>query len=181
MQDVIIKTIRLIKTQEIQMKSLFENGYLKSSFINPNYRGLVGWPCEVENTSNDIYMKKTKRKVSLLLTEKEAFYIKGAHYAGENQLFIPKFTPKDIPVGEIVFENLKGSDLWIKAFMTDNKIQNLKKSYTEITYIPYLIAETAERAQWILEKTDWSEMYEKVTGRRYNISYSSSWVTSCIT
>jgi len=30
------------------MSSVFKNGYVESKFINQNYRGLSGWPCEFD-------------------------------------------------------------------------------------------------------------------------------------
>lgn len=151
---------------------IFENGYLKSEYINPNYRGLVGWPCEKHIGCNDLWYSNQ----DTVLVHVDCGY--GAYY--KNNIYptlfscysetwrIPQFTPEQIPEGELCWMKASAGDI---PFESDWKLvvfQGLKNvcadngEYSRSlamndgcgydVFVPYLIALTAERAE---ELKDW--------------------------
>ena len=123
---------------------IFEAGILKFAHLNPNYRGLKGWPCKIGGKDeeliavfNGVYQTKTRH--SNIMPE------------------ISWFTNLQIPEGELVwmqdifwgwhllpFGGVSTSDTSYMSSNCDGKY------YTRM--VPYLIAETAADAQ---ELVDW--------------------------
>ncbi len=166
------------KAKGVEMK-IFENGYLKSEFINPNYRGLVGWRAKrlTENAGMiNEFIIAVEGDFVHVIDRNTGFWLK--------ELKIPQFTPKDIPVGELCwFGTVKAFDIkhWTLGvyngcefddgmfFFSKNQdvrlhdnISRVKKGSSvwvekyqdTIDYdlcVPYLIAETAEDAERLKE------------------------------
>ena len=69
------------------MEAIFENGYLKPEFINPNYRGLVGWKSvgnsNIISVTNGVVVANSKSG--------------GFGHTLLKRIKIPQFTPADIP------------------------------------------------------------------------------------
>lgn len=82
---------------------IFENGYLKSEFINPNYRGLVGWPSEYDDGDASGGAKIIAVCGGDVMND-SVYEMPLCNFK------IPQFTPKDIPVGELC---------WVEQFTTD--------------------------------------------------------------
>ena len=129
--------------------NIFKDGYLRSEFINPNYRGLVGWPCDYGNligTCKDggIIVNSMDEIVKAVIDTED--------------LTIPQFTAKDIPVGEWCWfgSQYPNSIMW--ALIPNNKllISDVIKNEGKNFYycVPYLIAETEQDAEKL---KDWSE------------------------
>lgn len=124
--------------------SIFENGYLKPEYLNPQYRGLVGWPFMTWDMVNEKLNISSDNMVcitdTMVVTQGDDLYRRC-------DLRIEKFGPKDIPVGELVL---------IKYFRT--AVWRLEKfagitNYNPHDYIvPYLIAATPEEAE---ERKGW--------------------------
>lgn len=115
------------------MKSIFKDGYLKSEFINPNYRGLVGWPCQDGDLIKGI-------------DDGFAWFGGSNFYTTEpmENVAIPQFTKFDIPVGELC---------WFKVHSQWTLLRYGNSIITMSThYVPYIIAETTERLE---ELKDW--------------------------
>lgn len=127
---------------------IFEGEYLKAEYLNPQYRGLVGWPCEIV-TGVYGYISG-----NLISCREHYFFVEDCdncvtienNFSNE-PIRIEQFEPKDIPVGELVL---------IKYFRT--AVWRLEKfagitNYNPHDYIvPYLIAATPEQAE---ERKDW--------------------------
>jgi len=154
--------------------SIFKDGYLDPKYLNPNYRGLVGWNIEVGEGSDlfegsvvyfssDILICVTDEEVVTrdnLLDTDNAFKEKGGYDAKAR---IPKFTPKDIPKGELCWLKNGSSNYWVlevlRGYSTPDNCYpyctsgmgtgNIFWEYC----VPYLIAETAEQAELL---KDWA-------------------------
>ena len=121
-------------------ESIFENGYLKSEFINPNYRG--NW----RDNQGDVIIGIANGMFT---------------YADDNLglvsvRFLPtfnQFTSKDIPIGELCWFGNKVGDHFVLRPLDSGHFHKTK------TYdwwvIPYLIAETEKDAERL---KDWSEV-----------------------
>ena len=136
------------------MEAIFENGFLKPEFINPNYRGLVGWSCTFPSMF-DYDTEDYQVMFTLISLNGNNKQLKEDYDCTGEDVVIPQFTPVDIPVGELVWIKLggakptkksKASDYWVLR-QCDDLIRNGG-------VVPYLIAETAERAE---ELKDWSK------------------------
>jgi len=82
--------------------SIFKDGYLQEEFTNPNYRGLVGWDCEL------VYVNTwTEEQIVLGSGVLISKYNKSANIAGDivgreiKSFKIKQFTASDITVGEL--------------------------------------------------------------------------------
>lgn len=143
------------------MESIFEDGYLKPEFINPNYRGLAGWPCVVYGEIVD----------NLLLSNSSAcrktcLYLEFHLQMGIEEIKIPQFTPEDIPDGElcwykVVVLNKYGGRFyeWIQApyYKICDETLGARMAYridTSDYCVPKLIAERAEDAERL---KDWAK------------------------
>ena len=137
------------------MSKIFAGGYLLTKFINPNYRGLVGWDLSGEEQGD----------VLVGIANNTVLFKSGCHqqmmsrdFDIKDDLTIKQFTPSDIPVGELCWVS-NGEDNWELRANSDGesalinyKIEGVLKSYgtnsKSYKYIvPYLIAETAEDAE----------------------------------
>ena len=142
--------MKTVQKRGSMKENVFENGYLKSEFINPNYRGLVGWPCERKEftyKSNDYdYVDDL-----LMCLDVRAAMTNDEYCADFEEIKIPQFTPKDIPVGELCW--MLFDDKWYLKVYNDS---NLKRSENTFRFpcVPYLIAETAEKAEKL---KDWDK------------------------
>lgn len=142
--------------------NIFKDGYLKPEYINPNYRGLVGWPCEecsVGAENNRRYWNKVKLisasrgKKCDTYTRLDSKYGAVDLFLGEEFFRIPQFTPRDIPLGELCWVASK------EGFDAASDFELLPSTRYAIsnnnTYcVPYLIAATAEEAE---ERKDWDK------------------------
>lgn len=136
---------------------IFGNGLLKNEFINHNYRGLVGWKIDYEY---DLIAVRNRR----------AMYVNAnddLHNTVTDTVNIKQFSLKDIPMGELCWFKETGehaSGDW--ALMTREQALVLeydeyqtckgwnREAYSESKYcVPYLIADTPERAE---ELKDWN-------------------------
>jgi len=131
---------------------IFKDGYLLPGYINPNYRGLVGWKCEdIHGNQRDLIVSITKGVVQGVrgATSSIDFYK------------IPQFTPDDIPDGEWCWFCDYHKHTWsLGVIHLGGKIEGydlLRKEESRRHYgdvVPYFIAETAERAE---ELKGWAE------------------------
>lgn len=128
------------------MVSIFEDGFLLNEFMNVNYRGLVGWPCQSKKPS--VYARRFLDDT--LFAVVEGFKIT-RNWKNSLCMRIPQFTPEDIPEGELVWYRLDDDEDWWLRPVTKADIGSIK-SYYPAGVVPYLIAETAERAE---ELKDW--------------------------
>jgi hypothetical protein len=136
---------------------IFKDGYLLPEFINPNYRGLVGWPC-ISNDgcdSNECY----DTTIICTLDNTTAITCEGEL----DEFFIKQFTPEEIPVGELVwmgYEDVKNKYddeiiihwylarfVCIKPAPITGEPQIITEHGCGEYCVPYLIAETAEDAE----------------------------------
>lgn len=145
---------------------IFQDGYLKSEYINNNYRGLVGWDCY--EYSKYGYCKGGEYKGKILSTNGNELLFQYADESASNKPFnnryadhkIKKFTPDDIPKGELCWFKRFGH--WhLEVFHSVDLIHYDKPRYfsfgdkglqlqflDNITEcVPYLIAETSEDAE----------------------------------
>lgn len=127
------------------MESIFKDGYLKPEFINPNYRGLVGWPCERQSSFGCGW------KIAAIIYNLAIFN----NGKGDVNFKISQFTPKDIPVGELCWFGFEhpvnnGQMIWNLWKIDKATHETIKRDYTNV--VPYLIAETPEKAE---ELKDW--------------------------
>ncbi len=130
---------------------IFDNGYLLPEFINPNYRGLVGWPIKRTYEGSG----STFDNLLIAINNVDELTDDGFIEAGDKYL-IPQFTPKDIPVGELVWvgriqmkiDLTKGDYIDRSHIKWSLEVHNPISNVTNKDYIvPYLIAETAEDAE----------------------------------
>lgn len=135
------------------MIKTFINGYLNPELINPNYRG--NWKDE----DGDILIAVSCGKVCVILDQWESYpFVSEIPYT----IRIPQFKPSEILVGEYCYFS-SGSN-WLKREFKTKISFHFKYNYldsednTWIYCVPRLIAETPERAQWILDNTDWCKM-----------------------
>jgi hypothetical protein len=122
-------------------ESIFENGYLKSEFINPEYRG--NWSIELWNSCK----KMTDGR--LLAADN------GDYYITPDYCFSPKikqFTPQDIPVGELVYYKICEEQDW--KFLRYKPAIRAFSILDGCYVVPYIIAKTAEDAERL---KDWSK------------------------
>jgi len=122
---------------------IFENGLLKPEFINPNYRGtspLGGWPTE----NGGALAMVNKEYCCVLDSSKQFFTARVTKFVA-----IKQFTPADIPAGELVWVKLigKSAESW-----KPRTYHGYSRGPWKV--VPFLIAETAERAE---ELKDWCE------------------------
>lgn len=129
---------------------IFENGYLKREHVNPNYRGLVGWPTKFVWTDGGASFGK--------LLAVQGSYIFNTEYIEEQDIkfFIKQFTPEEIPVGELCWvgyccDDISSEDDSIQWTIT---VYDPEEWFCSLAnyIVPYLIAGTAERAE---ELKDW--------------------------
>ncbi len=130
------------------MESIFEDGYLKQEFINPNYRGFPGWDCELWCGIRGNIIKD-----KLLLNSYNGMVLEEHNININNTVKIPQFTLEKIPVDEIVWIKPRNGDLicWYKCFMKDIYRCSANKSYI----VPHLFAETEEDAERL---KDWADL-----------------------
>ncbi len=149
------------------MKIFDDNGYLLPEFINPNYRG--NWSGVKLSHLIKTYCKKElvfeDRALTLIavsngfLVGSECCHIGTVDGLNKN-IYIPKFTPKDIPVGELCWVKINGK--WMLVVMqkkcSEYGFYCNNNCYIMIDCVPYLIAETAEDAErlknWSSDEND---------------------------
>ena len=126
------------------MESIFdENGYLKSAYLNPKYRG--NWISSCGDTITSI----CGDKYSYIDNDDGSLEVEIMYTSS----LIWQFAPKDIPVGELCW-------FWAPdvLYRSTPKLIPLNNHYfTKSTYyiiVPYLIAETAEDAERL---KDWAK------------------------
>ncbi len=148
---------------------IFEDGYLKSEFVNLNYRGLVGWECHRKDAYTMALIGEKGEWITdtkLTSVDGDQCYLGGVAsgfffpMAFNNSLRILQFTPQDIPKGELVwvFDLEYPSEPKLRTFggYTENELHCFHTSEDDtvgyLYCVPYLIAETAEKAE---ELKDW--------------------------
>ncbi len=148
------------------MESIFEDGYLKQEFINPNYRG--NWDCDIfiYSTESLDHKKQQWRCASLLAISGDfVFAAIVGKMAGEHDLKdtkIKQFSLEKIPVGEWCWVgriqkqiDCRGGGYIDRSYIkwtpeVHSFINNVpNKDYV----VPYLIAETKEDAERL---KDWA-------------------------
>jgi hypothetical protein len=132
--------------------SIFKGGHLKSEFINPNYRGLVGWPCKFSNQISE-------STLDMINSQGDALIEGHNRISNIRDVHIEKFTPDKIPEGELCwFEVGKGCNSWrLDAFVSCDEYgiyYSATNTESQMGCVPYLIAETAEDAERL---KDWSK------------------------
>jgi len=133
--------------------SIFKEGYLKKEFINPNYRGLVGWPLDVTGHCDLLMVKK-----SVLY-----YWCDDQQRTKETMVkrIVREFKPEDIPVGELCWFSC-GNGVWqlhklrkvvdVTTMHYDKFFPSGGGSHSHC--VPYLIAETTEDAERL---KDWDK------------------------
>ncbi len=122
---------------------IFEDGYLKSKCINHNYRGLVGFKCKIVK---GVYPNQTGDR--LVMVCRGSIQTEFGNRGRIGNVVIPQFTPKDIPVGELCWLKEYRKAFWSLVVFEDG----IGNYHIHDKIVPYLIAETAERAE---ELKDW--------------------------
>jgi hypothetical protein len=125
---------------------IFKDGYLLPEFINGNYMGR--WVCRVL-TKTELFNNSL---AYLLSTFMGSVYTSHQPTSDVLGIKIPQFTPEDIPVGELVFVLLNGKVLGGLSVLSEGLLKSFDKMDC-ISFVPYLIAETAEDAERL---KDWS-------------------------
>ncbi|MCP4339653.1 MAG: hypothetical protein GY799_12365 [Desulfobulbaceae bacterium] len=144
--------LREAKGEEMSKIDIFEDGYLKSEFLNPNYKSFVGW--SVTTISDGIVGKL----FSLLDGEAQC----SNYNTDQDQVVVKHFSPQDIPEGELCwFSNGDGWHLF--RFLEYDNSRNAVGLYFPMDEVnggawawcvPFLIAGTPEEAE-ILK--DWDK------------------------
>jgi hypothetical protein len=138
--------------------TIFENGYLNPKFINPNYKGLVGWSCRYYRIPNTFDIETVISFDGIFGSEPNTQLKGKTSLCRDQDVKIKKFTVEDIPVGELCWMG-DGSGEWVlcpfggvkKRWLNGKKEINRfiasDGSYEGIVSVPYLIAETKEDAE----------------------------------
>ncbi len=130
---------------------IFENGYLKSEFINPNYRGLVGWSWD-----DGVILSIDKNNV---MFRDKLYNDSRVYFRPLDIVKIPQFTPKDIPVGELCWVGMhytgEQTYWYLRPFceywsMQGSSFVDSDRNQWDLC-VPYLIAETEEDAERLKE------------------------------
>ncbi len=119
---------------------IFENGLLVNRFLNPNYRGLVGW---------EVQELLSVRKLIAIKNGGDTFVFENGYNNSTSCVHkIRKFTLEEIPVGELVWvQDTEHDEIELKPF------EVFMPSNCSII-VPYLIADTEEKA---VELRDWNK------------------------
>ena len=128
-----------------QTESIFEDGYLKTEFINNEYRGLVGWPCKTNAIDGLRYEDKLYG-----MNGRELYFLDVVYSDEVEHIKIKEFSAEDIPEGELVWVYLPIEPCsWELAVLTkDLRCMTVQcKTYSKYRPVPYLIAKTAEDAE----------------------------------
>lgn len=144
---------------------IFDNFFLMSQFLNPNYRG--NWPCKTKQGSP--YARRWKSDI-LIAVDTLDYYTLGWRGIAP-RMRIEQFYPGDIPKGEECWfkidiaepdpdhEWVKGrfedweSDTGYFLSMDNFNIDNMKHRHnTFIDCVPVIIASTPEEAE---QRKDW--------------------------
>ena len=136
--------------------NIFKDGYLKPEFINPEYRSLVGWECEIIHDENNL--------ITIYTIMNQTVHSWGCTW-NILELNIPEFTPKDIPIGELcwftnkctwvlsTFSRMLTQGSYSKKFLADSTVCGLGHDFKYC--VPYLIAKTKEDAERL---KNWSKI-----------------------
>ena len=130
---------------------IFKDGYLLPEFINPNYRGLVGWQCEV--VVKDGVKKGSNFKV-LGIRAGSDFFTNMFEESLVHNIKITAFTPADIPIGELCW---CWDDVGLLRVIFEEPLLRVFEieDLEDFKYVvPYLIASTPEEAK---ERKHWHE------------------------
>lgn len=139
-------------------EKIFENGFLKPNVFNPNYRGIIGWPCEVfKSGAGGSFWSGSNTIISIdsmdnMYDKEECVQLKRITKLVRSQdVRVKEFTPADIPVGELC---------WVKFYPESQWLARTKAEFDEVcnngyaqvkideTYcVPFILAETAEDAE----------------------------------
>ena len=128
------------------MVRIFKDGYLLPEYINPNYRGLVGFSVEGKNWKI--------ARLGMVHGDRCLITLGGSLIERwKREIKIHAFTPADIPEGELC---------WVKEYyreMGATQTCNYKwvlkpKADGRYFCVPYLIAENEEQAE---ERKGWAE------------------------
>jgi len=112
---------------------IFENGYLKSEFINPEYVSTSGgW----ETSCGNKIISKLKAQVCYYYTAVDRMAVDGFR-----TFKIKQFKPSEIPIGELCWFNWEGTG-WFLIPMTRQR----QKS-EDILCVPSIIAKDEEQAE----------------------------------
>lgn len=105
------------------METIFEKGYLKLKYVNPNYRAQIGWPCELASESllEEKLILNINNGTDTLCTYKTREGTTLTTWPPEGCMRIKEFTHKDIPKGEDCWFRVDNSDeaYWIKGRFED--------------------------------------------------------------
>ena len=135
---------------------IFKDGYLDVKYLNPNYRGIVGFPAD---WWMGLYVEPDHWIDTSILTTKNGTHVSNGYhtismwYDDFCRVRIPQFHIDDIPIGELV---------WIERPHFAQSKRSLTSFYLEVLgeyinpkyrIVPYLIAGTEEDAEKL---KDWN-------------------------
>ena len=140
--------------------NIFKDGYLDIQYLNPNYRGMVGFPADWWIA---LHMEDEHWEDSRILTTYNKSYVSNGYetinYWGYDKfckLRIPQFSIDDIPLEEYCWVNYGGEckkETYLEFVTTYDEIV-FKNEIDESLYcVPTLIAETKEDAEKL---KDWN-------------------------
>ncbi len=132
--------------------NIFKDDYLLTKFINPNYRGIIGWSCSYYVDYPPIGVDSFSDRL-LICVDSDYATFKTMEDCNLGDVEIKQFTINDIPDGEIVWMRHfdGGPNNWIRGFWE----KDMDKKFNHYIFVPYLIAETAEKAE---ELRDWNKV-----------------------
>ncbi len=129
--------------------NIFKDGYLKKKYLNPEYRGLVGWLCKEEGEwDNGKLVAVAQNRVFVKQPNGPFPYCDFLE-----TIQIPEFTPQQIPAGEFCWVKyfIDGvRDLWrlkVSEGITPGGCLNTADDGMFICFVPFLIAKTEEDAE----------------------------------
>jgi len=157
--------------------NIFNDGYLNIQYLNPNYRGIVGFPADWHIA---LHMENEHWEDARILTTHMGEYVSNGfetikYWGHDNfcRLRIPQFAIDDIPLDEYCWVNYGGE--WKKEtyleFITAYDEIVFKHEIDKPLYcVPTLIAETKEDAENL---KDWNNP----DGAKHNIDDSKELIT----